>query len=278
MAPTHSKPVLGEKKRSAKKANMASFMKHPIQKLQDGEAVFSDEFVDAMAEGKKFHMKGDFDSILVEVDSEKENENVSRRCSKKPKSYKSSFDVEDVEVCPKYATKRGVFAVWEDATYYSDGDVKHFNIKCQETDSSPCSFCTGHSGDDKDTYVKTPSPEAKGSEFAQAKGFDINDYEGEEDTPKKISGNGCKWCKWDPCILENEEVNEEARVIVDNLISQEEQGIELNFRNYRYALYRMYARALGYTGYREILPVCVQCYVDKHFVEEGEARTGFKSK
>jgi len=54
MAPTHSKPVLDKKKRSAKKANraMASLMKHLVQKLQDGDAVF-DDFVNAMAECKQ---------------------------------------------------------------------------------------------------------------------------------------------------------------------------------------------------------------------------------
>jgi len=70
-------------------------------------------------------------------------------------------------------------------------------------------------------------------------------------------------------------VNEEARVIVDNLIAQQKQGIDVTFRNCRCALYRMYARALGHTHERELLPVCVQCYIDKHFVEEGETRTGF---
>jgi len=201
-----------------------------------------------------------------------------RRCSKKVKSYKSSLDLEEVDLCPKYA-KRNAFAIWEDASYCSDGELKQFHIKCQETESSPCSFCSGDSGDDN--YVKTPSPKKKGSEFAQAEGFDINNYEGEEDTPKKMAsgvGKFCKWCEWDPCILEDDEVNEEARVIVDNLMAQEAQGVDVTHRNYRHALYRMCARALGYTQVRQLLPVCVQSFVDKNFSYEGEVRAGFKAK
>ena len=72
MAPTHSKPVVVEPKarKDPKKLKKPSFMKHPIQKLQDGDAVFSDDFVNAMAEGKKYNMK-DFDSILVECKPQK---------------------------------------------------------------------------------------------------------------------------------------------------------------------------------------------------------------
>jgi len=251
-----------------------------MNKIARGAAVFSDEFVEAMAAGKMKALPKNLDKIIVDVDSEEDSEEEIEtakklRCSKKVKSYKSSFDVEDIEPCPKYA-KRDAFAVWEDASYYSDGDVKHFNIKCQGTDSSPCSFCTGDSGDDN--YVKTPSPKGKVSEFAQAKGFDINDYEAEEETPKKISGDACKWCQLAPCIMEDDEVHEEARVIIENLQAQAEMGVQLTFRNYRYPLYRMYARALGYKGDRFILPVCVQSFIDANFVEEGEERTGFKPK
>ena len=58
--------------------------------------------------------------------------------------------------------------------------------------------------------------------------------------------------------MDDEETVEEGRVIVDNLNAQ---GITLK-RPYRLALYRMYARALGYFGKREILPHCVYNYID----------------
>jgi len=280
MAPAHSKPL--DRKRAAE----SQFCVSPMSKIAKGCAVFTDDFVDAMAEGRKVALPKNLDEIVVDVDSEKENESDSEkedsftihRCSKKVKSYKSSLDLEEVDLCPKYG-KRNAFAIWEDASFYSDGELKQFHIKCQETESSPCSFCSGDSGEDN--YVKTPSPKRKGSEFAQAKGFDINNYEGEEDTPKKMAagiGKLCKWCEWDPCILEDDEVNEEARVIVDNLMAQEAQGIDVTHRNYRYALYRMYARALGYKQVRQLLPVCVQAFLDKNFSYEGEERTGFKAK
>jgi hypothetical protein len=276
MAPAHSKLTKNESKK-----RLGQALEHSMSKISKGTAVFSDEFVNAMAEGKPVPLPKNLDDVVVDIDSEeeddknsdKENGNKSLRCTKKLKTYKSSLDVEDIEPCPKYA-RRGPFAVWEDASYYSDGELKHFNIKCQETESSPCSFCTGDSGDDN--YVKTPSPKGKGSEFAQAKGFDINDYEGEEATPNKRSANSCKWCMWDPCVMNNDEVNEEAKVIVDNLIAQEKQGIEVSYKSYRYALYRYYARVFKYKE-RELLPVCVQSFIDENFVEEGEERTGFIS-
>jgi len=49
-------------------------------------------------------------------------------------------------------------------------------------------------------------------------------------------------------------------------------------KNFRFALHRMHARQLGYVGERCILPRCVYLYVEKHFVEPGEKRTGFKPK
>jgi len=81
-----------------------------------------------------------------------------------------------------------------------------------------------------------------------------------------------------PCVLEDDEVNEEGRVIVDNLNAQAQAGINLHLNNYRFALYQMHARCLGYKGDRCLSPICVQGHVDKHFVEKGEKRTGFKPK
>jgi len=265
MAPNHSKLAAndGGKRKRPPLAECA------MNKIGRGGAVFSDEYVEAMAAGKMKDLPKNLDDIIVSIDSDEEEAiDKELRCSKKLKTC-GPLDVQDVLLCPEYA-KRNMFAVFDDASYYSDGNVKHHNIKCQGTDSSPCSFC--------DTPSPSP-PKVKKHEFVQAKGFDIADYEGEEDTPKKISGNGniCKWCNWDPCILLEDEVNEEARVIVDNLIAQEKQGIQLTYRNYRYALYRMYARALGYKE-RQLLPVCVQSYIDKHFAEEDEKQTGFKAK
>lgn len=66
------------------------------------------------------------------------------------------------KLCPKY-DQRDVFALWGDATYCSDGELNHFHVKSQGTDSSPCSFCS-----DEDGGFSTPSPgpKPKKNEFA----------------------------------------------------------------------------------------------------------------
>jgi len=35
---------------------------------------------------------------------------------------------------------------------------------------------------------------------------------------------------------------------MDNLIVQQKEGVDIKLRNFRYALYRMHARALGHKG------------------------------
>ena len=51
------------------------------------------------------------------------------------------------------------------------------------------------------------------------------DFEGEEDTPKKVSANARKLCLWDPCIVDDDEVREEGWIIVDNLNAQQAAGV-----------------------------------------------------
>jgi len=59
---------------------------------------------------------------------------------------------------------------------------------------------------------------------------------------------------------------------------QAQAGVDLHLNNYRFALYRMHARAFGCKGNRCLLPICVQGCVEKHFVEEGEKHTRFEPK
>ena len=259
MAPSQSKIM-----QEGRKKRVANVMDHPMAKIAKGTAVFSDEYVEAMAAGKNPPLPKRLDDIVVDDDSsEKENEVIRTYC-----------DAEEKACCPKYSNNP--FKFFDDATWTSDGeDIKHYNIFCQGTESSPCSQCS-HDSQTKNPPRETPKPK----KLLQAKGFHLEDYEGEEDTPQKMPANGakaCKWCHWAPCILDNDEVNDEARILVDNLIAQEKQGVELHYKNYRYALYRMYARALGYRGKRVLLPVCVQAYVDKHFSNKEEERVGFRA-
>ena len=277
MAPTHSKPL--------NKKRQGSFFDSPMTKIAKGTAVFCDEFANSMAEGKKVPLPKNLDDTVVDVDKENVGidwENVLKPIPKeeiaKDEEIRTCQDAMEKAICPKHS-KFNMFKVFDDATWTSDGEeAKHYSICCHGTESSPCSHCS-----DADKVHKAPSPEAKKppvkkNTFAQAIGFNAQDCEGEEDTPVKVSADACKWCKWDPCILEDDETNEEARVTVDNLMMQEQQGIKLEFRNYRCALCRMYARRLGCKGKRVILPVCVQCFVDKHFSEKDEERTGFKEE
>jgi len=207
----------------------------------------------------------------VVVNNDKQNVKASR-CTKNVKTC-AALDAQDVLLCPKCA-KRDIFAVFDDASCCLDGNVKHCNIGCQGTDTSPCSFC------DSEGNKKTPTPKKKGSDFAEPTGFNIEEFKGEEDSPKKIPADVplCKWCQLAPCILHNQESRDEGVWIVDNLNVKLNEGHHVPLRNHSVALCRMHARRLGHKGKgdRVVLPVCVQSHVDEHFAEKGEVRTGFK--
>jgi len=243
----------------------------PLNKLSRGDVLWDDDFVEAMTEGKKMEGKIDWDKILKPVDPNviKEDGEVKMH-TKAIEKITSYQDAVEEAVCPKH--NRNPFQFFDDASWTSDGmDVKHHNIKCQGAESSPCSFCSHES------EVKTPPPKKtkhEESTLAQAKGFNKEDFEGEEETPEKMSTDACKWCQLEPCVIDDEDSRAEGKTIVDNLNSQE--GTEMN--NFRFALYRMFARQLGHVGERHILPRCVYLCVEKHFVVPGEKRTGFKPK
>ena len=257
-----------------------------MNKTARGAAVFTDDHVEAMAAGNDVKLPKDLDDIVVDVNDDKSEKGIDWESVLKPvpkeviaadEEVRTYHDAIEKACCPKYSNNP--FKFFEDATWHSDGlEVKHFNISCQGTESSPCSYCS----DDEKPGYKTPSPtpKVKRTEFAQAKGFNLSDFEGEEETPEKKVSYGpdvCKWCHRDPCLVDDEEVRAEGKVVVDNLNAQAAAGTELQLNNYRFALYRMYARVLGFTGKRYLLPVCVQAYVDKYFVAKDETRTGFKA-
>jgi len=257
-------------------------MESSMNKIARGAAVFSDEFVEAMAAGKDVKLPKNLDDIVVDCGSDDNDEmkTTPKKTTKKVMkcSYEELEEMSDNnKLCPK-CDQRDVFALWGDATHHSDGELNHFNVKCQGTESSPCSYCS----DDEKPGHKTPSPtpKEKTTELAQAKGFNVADFEGEEEMPEKKAPHGpdiCKWCHRDPCLVDDEEVREEGKVVVDNLNAQATAGTELESNNCRFALCRMHARVLGFTGKRHLLPVCVQAHVDKCFVAKDEKRTGFKA-
>ena len=237
-----------------------SLFNHPIQQLSRGEVLWDDEYVEAMAEGRQPEGKTDWNRILKPIDPNAVKDEKITTCD----------EACEKAMCPLYRERP--LQLFDDATWTSDGEeVKHFNIRCLGTDSSPCSFCSHES------EVKTPpakKPKKETSEFAEAAGFNKHDYEGEEESPKKMSATACKWCQPDPCIIEDDESRGEGKMIVDNLNAQE--GMEMN--NFRFALYRMCAHQLGYVGLHHILPRCVHLFIEKNFVVPGQKRAGFKPK
>ena len=253
-----------EKEKKPQKGKMASStFDHPINKLSRGEVLWDDDCVEAMAEGKLPAAPVNWDKILKPVDPNvvKQDEEV-RTCQ----------EAIEKAVCPKCS--RNPFQFFDDAAWASDGEeVKHCNVFCQGTESSPCSQCSEDSQTKNPPRKKTKQEKVtETNALVQAKGFHKEDFEGEEETPQKISADACKWCQLEPCIVDDEET--EGKMIVDNLNAQE--GSEMN--NFRFALCRMCARQLGCVGERHILPRCVCLFIEANFVEAGEKRTGFKPK
>jgi len=155
MAPTHSKPI---ENRPFKRLR-SPLAECAMNKIARGAAVFSDDFVDAMAEGKDVKLPKNLDDIVVPVANDGDDKKAGK------KVIKCSYDEleemhQDNKLCPKHE-KRDPFALWGDATYYSDGELNHFNVTCQGTDSSPCFSCCSN--------LKTPEPSPeKPPRFAQA--------------------------------------------------------------------------------------------------------------
>jgi len=239
-----------------------------------------------MAAGKNVNLPKSLDDVVVDVDSEDEVSEEGINWDKVLQPIPKEDIAKDEEVrtysaaiekavCPKY-DKRNCFAFFDDATWTSDGEeIEHHNIWCQGAESSPCSHCS-----ESEKKAPTPVKKVRAESLVQAKGFDLKDYEGEEDDtpPKKRSKNACKFCDREPCIIDDNETVEEGRVIVDNLNAQKLAGVELHLKNCRHSLYKMYARSLGFVGYREILPHCVYNYLNEHFSTKDEERTGYIPK
>jgi len=258
-----------------KKSKPNPLFDHPLNQLMRGDVLWDDDFVNDMAEGKKPAKPIKWDKILKPID----------QCViTKDEEVRTCSDAIEKAICPKCHDGRKPFQLFDDATWCSDGeDVKCFNIRCLGSESSLCSKCLNNDNVSRfaaGVYTPSPSPDKppKKDGLVEAKGSNKQDFEGEEDTPKKVSADACKWCFWDPCIVHDDEVREEGRVIVDNLNAQQEAGVSLELNNYRFTLYRMHARRLRYKGKRHLLPICVQGHADTCFVEAGEEHTGLKKK
>jgi len=157
MAPTHSKLYHddGDKKMPAVAKKRPPLMGCPMNKIARGAAVFTDEYVKVMAAGKDVKLPKNLGDIVVDVDTDKDDasdEAINWDKVLQPNPKEEIAKDEDVRthceaiektVCPKCSTKRNIFAFFNDATWASDGEeVKHYNVWCQGTVSSPCSYCS----------------------------------------------------------------------------------------------------------------------------------------
>ena len=164
---------------------------HPLNQFSRGDALWDDEFVEAIAKGKKPAEPINWDKILKPIDKNVIQADVEvKTYTKAIEKITAYLDACEKAVCPKHS--KTPFKFFDDATWTSNGEeVKHYNSFCQGTESSPCSQCS------EDSQTKNP-PQKKAktnkNELVQAKGFNVDDFVGEEDTPKKVSAVVCKWC------------------------------------------------------------------------------------
>jgi len=123
----------------------------PSNQLTRGDVLWDDAFVDAMAEGKKPAEPINWDKILNPIDENVVKADVEVKTYTKAIEKITTYeDACEKAVCPKHS--RTPFKFFDDAMWTSDGEeVKHYNVFCQGTESSPCSQCS------EDSQTKKPS-------------------------------------------------------------------------------------------------------------------------
>jgi len=105
------------------------------------KVLWDDDLVETVAEGKQPVTPIKWDKILMPID-----ENIIKQDDK----VRMCADTMEKDVCPKYG-KLNPFKVFDYATWTLGGeDVKHYNVFCQGTESSPCSHCS------EDSQTKNP--------------------------------------------------------------------------------------------------------------------------
>jgi len=116
-----------------KKSKPNPLFDHPLNQLIHGDVLWDNDFVNDMAEGKKPAEPIKWDKILKPI-----NQCVINQ-DKEVRTYSESFEK---AMCPKHHDDGQPFQLFDDATWCSDGeDVKHYNIRCLGTESSPYSKC-----------------------------------------------------------------------------------------------------------------------------------------
>lgn len=262
----------------AEKKGKCSLWEHPIAKLQSGDALWDDDFVEAMAKGEK-PKSYDIDKIIVPI---------KKRVASPAK--KESPDKENLK--PVVVPKKMKTANLKDDGMYEEEDISKneftSNITAGKTgflDECPLQkYIDAEYDSDGEKIIEkkyTPVkehpelPPKKGAEFVNnSEDFRLSDYEGEEEPPKPAPPGACPHCRRSPCIVIDQDSCDEGHEIIDDMINDEN---EYENNNYRYALYRMYARQLRMT-IRTILPRCVYNFVQKSFPEDNEEYTGFKER
>lgn len=249
---TSSDIAAATKKREAKPVLSAA-----MDRIADGTAVFSDDFVAAMAEGKKHPLPKNLDDIVVDCST-----------PKRPRKSKDKENKSPQDFC-HLSNERG-----SSFDYYSDGETKMPRMKLKV--------------DPKTRYWVEDKGQDDGDGKPRAWGFKSPDDVAEEreekvveekaDEEKTEDVQACCFCHRSPCIVADEAASDEGSEIVDWLNEERLGGIEIPLRSYRFYLHRMHARHLNFRGTRQELPQCIITWIDTYFREDGETRTGFIAK
>lgn len=152
MAPTHSKPIDDS---HPKKRERMSLAECAMNKVLRGSTVFTDEFVNAMADGKKVPLPKSLDDIVVDVDDvgidwNKILQPVPRKIIKEDDEVKAyNKAIKPAKFHAKYV--EDPLRVFDNAEFYSDGEVKCWNCST--------SSCSAPSPDVSCSVKHTPSPD-----------------------------------------------------------------------------------------------------------------------
>jgi len=188
-----------------------------MDRVADGTAVFSDDFVAAMAEGKKHPLPKNLDDIVVDV-----NKDAKPSCAKKAK--RNGDDDKENEPKREFSNFMEEYASYD---YYSAGERimthrKNVNVKTEEKeddDVKPAAV------EKNVRAVEEKQEEEKKDEDTEA----IDEYLEVPEWYSKI----CVHCNCDPCIVKDEDACDEGSEIVDWLNDEVLQGgITIPLRTY----------------------------------------------
>jgi len=246
-----------------KKKEFKPVLSSAMDRIANGTAVFSDDFAAAMAEGKKKRLPKNLDDIVVDV---------GLATPKRPKMANGKENKKTRDFCHLSDDRGSSFDCC------SDGETKMARMKLKVDPKTRC-WVEDKGDDDGDGKPRAwgfKSADDKDAEETEDKAAE--DKKLAEDLTEEKAGDEevCPFCNRVPCIVVDEVASEEGSDIVDWLNEETQSaGFNIPLRSHRFCLCRMHARHLNFHGRRQELPKCVADWIDKHFRDDGEDRTGF---